>query len=160
MLVSGPDLGISLPVCWLTRLALLQKTPEAAASLLEFMPKVASCVHETVEAAADGKNMQLQVNRLREILKFCTQAIKATKHAISVSGSSSTVSEIWKAEQTRSALDKLSASTHVSGVTALSAPIRQIINAISQSGSTGQSSKKARNVEATAKVSKKRKAVA
>jgi len=138
----------------------LLKTSESSKELLAYMPKVVATVQGTLDAAAEGKGMQLQVARLREVLKFCQQAIRATKQALSTSGSKETIEQVWQTEKTSLALNQLSTSSHVSSVSSLNTTINQVIASISPSSTKVSSTKKAKASQQTAQTVKKRKAEA
>jgi hypothetical protein len=91
------------------------------------------------QAAADGRGMKFEVHRLREIFKFCTQAIRATRIALN----GPNVPTVWKSEELERVLEAVMSSSSLEKGASLAPQIRNLLASVKQGtgGSAAVSSK-------------------
>lgn len=82
-------------------------------------------------AAAGGRGMQLPVIRLREVLKFCSQAVRITKIAMGINNEAK-LRDLWRIEELTQILADLGQSSKVTNAASLKTPTRQLVGLINQ----------------------------
>ena len=86
-------------------------------------------VLEVFVAAAEGKGMQLQIARLREVFKFCMQAVRATKNALT-DNTELKLWDLWRIEDLTKVLAKLARSKSVLKTLSLNVHSRHLVDLI------------------------------
>lgn len=76
--------------------------------------------------------MGLQIARLREILKACTEAVRATKTALK-NGPTGTTWEIWRSTELSGLLAEMTQSNKIEKAGSLNSAIRGLMDSINQS---------------------------
>lgn len=141
-LVSLP--GVCCRMTW-TNLVLFspQKTKEASNDILTAMSRIVEMVLTVFQAAAEGKGMKFEVNRLREIFKFCTQAIRATRMALN-GREEPRLHTVWRSEELEKVLEAVMSSSTIEKGASLAPQIRNLLASVKQgSGQATAASNKA-----------------
>jgi len=106
------------------------------------MPRIVEMIIPVFQAAADGRGMKFEVHRLREIFKFCTQAIRATRVALN-GRPEPNVHALWKSEELERVLEAVMSSSSLEKGASLAPQIRNLLASVKQGtgGSAAVSSK-------------------
>lgn len=110
----------------------VQKTLQAKQEVLQFVPQYVQVFVDTFEAATAGKGMALQITRLREILKACTEAVRATKNAVKGSTSQAKTWDLWRSSELTRVLADMQQSKHIEKSGSLASSIRNLLNMINE----------------------------
>lgn len=108
-----------------------QKTPEAKQEVIDFVPEYVQVFIDTFNAATEGTGMQLQIARLREILKACAEAVKATKNALK-DGPDVAPWDLWRAKELPEVFAHMSQSKNIEKTGSLNSTIRSLMDSINQ----------------------------
>jgi DNA polymerase phi len=107
------------------------KTPEAKQEVIDFVPEYVQVFIDTFKAATEGTGMQLQIARLREILKACAEAVKATKNALK-DGPDVAPWDLWRAKELAEVFAHMSQSKNIEKTGSLNSTIRSLMDSINQ----------------------------
>lgn len=108
-----------------------QKSPEAKREVIDFMPRYVEVFFSTFEAASEGAGMGLQIARLREIIKACSEAVRATKTALK-NGPSGNTWDIWRSTELSDVFARMTRSTKIEKAGSLNSAIRGLMDSINQ----------------------------
>lgn len=99
--------------------------------MVEFVPKYVKVIIDTFKTAAQGEGMQLQIARLREVLKACAEAVRATKNALK-NGPSVNTWDLWQSTELSNVLAEVAQSKKIEKAGSLSSAIRNLMDSINQ----------------------------